>query len=235
MGAIPPGAAADRRPGTGRTLRLAHRGDHRRHPENSLAAIMAALEVPGCDGVEFDVRASRDGVPVIVHDETLARVQGRPEAVAALTAVELEALRVPRLEDVLAALPHRAFLDVELKEALGRAVVEVLASGRGPDLHNAVVSSFEPRAIARIRGLAPSWPCWLNAEDLEPATIRAALDLGCAGVSVEWRALEPEAVAAAGAAGLAVAAWTVTARPVYARLVELGVAAICVEGKALEG
>ena len=55
-------------------------------------------------------------------------------------------------------------------------------------------------------------------------------------VSVEWRALGPEAVARRRrAAGLAVAAWTVTARPVYARLVELGVAAICVEGKALEG
>lgn len=235
MGALPPGGASDPRLGRERTLRLAHRGDHRRHPENSLAAILAAVEVAACDGVEFDVRASRDGVPVIIHDETLARIQRRPEAVAELTAAELEALGVARLEDVLAALPHRAFLDVELKEALGRAVVEILAAGRGPDLHNAVVSSFEPHALARIRGLAPSWPCWLNAEDLEPATIRAAVDLGCAGVSVEWRALGPEAVAAAGAAGLAVAAWTVTARSVYTRLVDLGVAAICVEGKALEG
>ena len=235
MGALPPGGASAPRLGRERTLRLAHRGDHRRHPENSLAAIVGAVEVPGCDGVEFDVRASRDGVPVIVHDETLARVQGRPDAVAELTAAELEALGVPRLEDALAALPHRAFLDVELKEALGRAVVEVLAAGRGPDLHNAVISSFDPRAIARIRGLAPGWPCWLNAAELEPATIRAAVDLGCTGVSVQWRTLGPVAVAAAGAAGLAVAAWTVTARSVYARLVELGVAAICVEGKALEG
>lgn len=231
MDAEGPGA----RPAAGRTLRLAHRGDHRRYPENSLAALVAALDLPGCDGVEFDVRASRDGVPVVIHDDTLTRVQGRPEAVGQLGAAELEALGVPRLEDVLEALPHRAFLDVEIKESFGRTLIEVLAAGRGPDLHNAVVSAFEPGAIARVRGLAPSWPCWLNSDDLGPATIRTAADLGCAGIAVEWRALDAEAVAAARAEGLDVAAWTVTQRAAWSRLVGLGVVAICVEGEALEG
>ena len=59
-------------------IRLAHRGDWRHAPENSLGSIAAALAVPGCDGVEFDVRLSSDGVPVLLHDETLDRVQGRP-------------------------------------------------------------------------------------------------------------------------------------------------------------
>ena len=39
------------------------------------------VAVPGCDGLEFDVRRSRDGVPVLLHDETLERVQGRPDRV----------------------------------------------------------------------------------------------------------------------------------------------------------
>jgi glycerophosphoryl diester phosphodiesterase len=229
------GADLGGRPVAGRTLRLAHRGDHRVHRENTLAALVAALDLPGCDGVEFDVRAARDGVPVVIHDDTLARVQGRPEAVGQLSAAELEVLDVSRLEDVLAALPHRAFLDVEIKESFGRTLIEALAAGRGPDLNNAVVSAFEPGAIARVRGLAPSWPCWLNSDELGPVTIRVAVDLGCAGVSVGWRALDPDAVRAAQSAGLAVAAWTVTERPVFTRLVELGVQAICVEGEALEG
>ncbi len=216
-----------------RALRLAHRGDHRRHPENSLGAIVAAVEVPGCDGVEFDVRASRDGVPVIVHDATLARVQGRPEAVAELSVAELEPLGVPTLADVLSALPHRAFLDIELKESFGRRLVEVLAAGRGPDLHGAVLSGFEPAVLERMRGLVPAWPCWLNAADLEPATIATAVELGCRGVSVEWRAIHPAAARRARAAGLDVAAWTVTRTATYRRLVGLGVAAICVEGRAL--
>ena len=218
-----------------RTLRLAHRGDHRHHPENSLAAIVAALELPGCDGVEFDVRASRDGVPVVVHDGTLARVQGRPEAVADLTAADLATLGIPALADVLAALPRQAVLDVELKETFGRGLVEVLAAGRGPDLHNAVISSFVPVALERIRALVPGWPCWLNADDLESATIRTAVETGCRGVSVDWTRLTPESVAAAHTAGLDVAAWTVTQRRAYRRLADLGVVAICVEGSALTG
>ena len=80
----------------------------------------------------------------LLHDETLERVQGRPEPVQRGARPDaLEDLGVPSLADVLAAVPHRAFLDVELKGRHDRAVVEVLAAGRGPGLVNAVVSSFE--------------------------------------------------------------------------------------------
>ncbi|MDP9482278.1 MAG: glycerophosphodiester phosphodiesterase [Chloroflexota bacterium] len=217
------------------TLKLAHRGDHRRGPENSLAALLGAMEIPGCDGVEFDVRASSDGVPVLLHDATLERVQGRPQAVGELTADELGPLGIPRLAEVLEALPRRAFLDVELKEPFGRPLIEVLAAGRGPDMLNAVVSAFDPATIARIRDLVPGWPCWLNTRDLKPATISRAADLGCLGIAAQWKAIRPAGVAAARAGGLSVIAWTVTERSAYTRLVELGVGAICVEDEALDG
>ncbi len=217
------------------TLRLAHRGDHRHEAENSLEAILAALEVPGCDGVEFDVRAARDGTPVIVHDTTLARVQGRPEAVGELDPDELETLGVPRLSAVLTAIPRSAFLDIELKEPFGRTLVEILAAGRGPELHGAVISSHEVGALARIRGLVPGWPRWLNVPSLSAVAIATALDLGCRGVAVERAGIDGPRCAAAQAAGLEVAAWTVTDRADYLRLVGLGVVAICVEGDALTG
>src|SRR5262245_1193624 len=144
------------------TLRLAHRGDWRHHPENSLAALTAALAIPACDGLEFDVRRSSDGVPVLLHDETLTRVQGQPDRCDALTADELEALGIPSLADTLAAVGRKAFLDVELKGEHDRSVVEVLASGRGADLRDAVVSSFDTATLERVAGLAPAWPRWLN-------------------------------------------------------------------------
>ncbi len=219
----------------GRPLRLAHRGDWRRAPENTVPALLAAMDVPACDGVEFDVQRSADGVPILLHDDTLARVQGRPERPDQLSARALEDLDVPALADVLAALPRRAFLDVELKGDPGPAVVEVLASGRGPTLNRAVVSSFEPATLERIAGLAPTWPRWLNSEDLEPATIATAVELGCVAIAAEWHAIDAASVRAARAAGLDVAGWTVRRRDTFDRLERLGVVAMCVEAAALDG
>jgi glycerophosphoryl diester phosphodiesterase len=216
-------------------LRLAHRGDWRRSPENTIPALLAALKIPACGGVEFDVRLSSDGVPVLLHDETLARTHGRSEGVDDLKARALDAVGVPSLAQTLAALPHRAFLDVELKGRHDRAVVEVLAAGRGPGLVNAAVSSFETGTLERVAGLVPYWPRWLNAHDLEPDTIRIAAELECTAISVEWHAVDVASVARARAAGLEVAAWTVRRRDTAARLARLGVIATCVEAGALDG
>jgi glycerophosphoryl diester phosphodiesterase len=217
------------------TLRLAHRGDWRRGPENTIAAFLTALEVPGCDGLEFDVRAAAGGVPVVIHDETLDRVQGVAGRVASLTPDELAVHGVPTLEEVLAAVPRRAFLDVELKGDPGRGAVDVLTAGRGPGLERAVVSSFQPATLERVGRLAPSWPRWLNTRDLEPATIEAAVALECRGIAAQWRAIDARSAARVREAGLDLAAWTVRRRPTYSRLERLGVVAICAEAAALDG
>lgn len=224
-------------------LRLAHRGDWRVAPENTLAAMVAALAIPACDGLELDVRGSRDGVPVLLHDATLARVQGLDAAVDVLTAAELAAHGVPALADVLAldwppsatSRDGRPFLDVELKGQPVPAVVEVLESARGPGLERAVMSSFEPEALAWLAARRPAWPRWLNALDLEPPTIDAADRLGCVGVSVAWPAIDAGSLARARKRGLVVAAWTVRELAAYRRLDDLGVVAICAEAEALDG
>ena len=152
----------------------------------------AALAVRACDGLEFDVRASSDRIPVLNHDATLARVHGRPERVDEMTAVALGTLGIPTLREVLATVGRRAFLDVELKGDPGGAVIEVLAAGRGPALENAIVSSFERAALDRVARLAPSWPRWLNAPWLSPAAIadrdRARLPRGRARLAGDRRA-----------------------------------------------
>lgn len=216
-------------------LRLAHRGDWRRAPENTLPALAAALAVPGCDGVEFDVRISADGVPVLAHDETLERVYGRPGRIDGMTARELEDAGVASLGDALALIPHRAMIDVDLKGLHDRAVVEVLASGRGPGLVNGVVSSFVPETLERIAGLAPAWPRWLNAYQLSAEKIRTAVELECQAISVDFREIDASSLAAVRSAGLELAAWTVRRRTTYGRLQRQGVIAACVEAAALDG
>jgi glycerophosphoryl diester phosphodiesterase len=219
-------------------LLLAHRGDHRRAPENSLAAFRAALEIPGIDGLEVDVRAAADGVAVVLHDASLARVQGRRVRAVRLTARALAEHGVPTLTDLLAACPPGAFLDVELKEDLGEAALAPIRSVRGRQdggLHGVVISSFDRAALATVRSLEPGWPCWLNTTWLSERAIRAAVSLGCAGIAAEWHRIDVARAARVHAAGLDLAAWTVRDAQTRDRLAALGVAAACVEGDALPG
>jgi glycerophosphoryl diester phosphodiesterase len=217
-------------------LLLAHRGDHRQAPENTLDAFSAALAIPGIDGLELDARASADGVAIVLHDASLRRVQGRRIRAARLTAAALSELGVPTLAAVLAACPPHAFLDVELKEDLGEAVLGPLRAARGqPDgsLAGVALSSFDQEALAAVRRLSPAWPCWLNTARLSERAIREAGTLGCTGIAAEWHRIDPARAARVAAAGLDLAAWTVRDAGARDRLAGLGVVAACVEDRAL--
>jgi glycerophosphoryl diester phosphodiesterase len=217
-------------------LLLAHRGDHRRAPENTLAAFSAALAIPGIDGLELDVRASADGVAVVLHDASLRRVQGRRIRASRLTVTELAAHGVPSLAAVLAACPPDAFLDVELKDDLGEVAVAPLREARGcsdGSVAGVVISSFDQAALASVRSLVPAWPCWLNTVWLSDRAIRAAAALGCTGITAEWHRIDAARAARVAAAGLDLAAGTVRDAGARDRLARLGVVAACVEGAAL--
>ncbi len=80
---------------------IAHRGNAREFPENSIASLRSAIEL-GLDFIAFDVQLAADEVPVVIHDDTLVRTAGRPESVFDLTARELtriEAAERTRFED----------------------------------------------------------------------------------------------------------------------------------------
>jgi glycerophosphoryl diester phosphodiesterase len=93
-------------------LALAHRGRHAGCPENTLAAFAEAV-AHGADGIETDVRLSRDGRPVLFHD----RLAPDGREVAALSAAELSAAAgypVPTLDQALESFPD-LFWNVEIK------------------------------------------------------------------------------------------------------------------------
>ncbi len=230
-----PGSDPARGHGARPILVLAHRGEHRQRAENTIGAFLAALAVPGCDGLEFDVRAARDGTPVVGHDVTLARVFGRRRRISRLSTAELAAFGVPTLREVLETIPPRAFLDIELKEDVGAALLPILRAARGSAPAKVVVSSFDEDALRTIGRRAPELPTWLNVGRLDGDAVARASALGCRGVTAGQRSIGPAGMAAARAAGLDVAAWTVRRTSTLARLARLGVAAACVEDAALEG
>jgi glycerophosphoryl diester phosphodiesterase len=85
------------RPAAARPLILAHRGLTSRAPENTFAAVQAAIDL-GADGVEVDVQATADGDAVIFHDPGLGRLTARSEAVQDLSLAEL--VRIPYRDPV---------------------------------------------------------------------------------------------------------------------------------------
>lgn len=162
-------------------LIIGHRGASAHAPENTLAAFDQALR-DGADGIEFDVRLARDGVPILFHDATLRRTCRREGLVESLASDELQTLdagtwfnrrnpglarddfareRIPTLAQVLERFGQRAgVLYVEMKcdnpslsAPLARAVVE-LTRERGLS-DRVVVKSFAHDSIAEVKRLAP--------------------------------------------------------------------------------
>ncbi|GAC1573824.1 MAG: glycerophosphodiester phosphodiesterase [Candidatus Dormibacteria bacterium] len=133
---------------------VAHRGAWGEAPQNSLAALEAAIAL-GADVVELDVRVTRDGHRVVVHD---ARVGGVGGLVSRLDHAQLRERVVPGQVPGLAAMAEaaagRIALDVELKvDTAVSAVLTVLAGWLDPSAY--VVTSFMDTALAAVRDLAP--------------------------------------------------------------------------------
>jgi glycerophosphoryl diester phosphodiesterase len=128
---------------------IAHRGDHRSAPENSIAAFYAAAQA-GFDMIETDLRRCRDGI-VAFHD---SRIGDRP--VTELTRGEIRELSgslPPLLDDVIECCRGRIAMDLELKEpGLEEEVVAALA-GLPPE--SWLVSSFSIDVLTCVRSLEP--------------------------------------------------------------------------------
>jgi hypothetical protein len=146
----------------------AHRGLHDKAiPENSLAAFAAAARAGY--GIELDVQLSRDGVAMVFHDATLARVCGLEGKVADYTAAELQKMplcgmaehTIPTLADVLRTVDGRVPLLVEIKgyvqvAPVCEATVALLDTYKGAYLIESftpcVVHWFKKNRPAVIRG-----------------------------------------------------------------------------------
>ncbi len=144
-------------------LVYAHRGDRTRAGDNTLEAYSLAVEA-GTDGVELDVRRTRDGVLIVSHDD-------RYEKMDAFSSLDFDVLRelaplVPTLREAMDAIPRRVFVNVEIKnfptdagfDADRHLVDETLAELRAyDDPKRILLSSFDPISVQRAGAIGPEF------------------------------------------------------------------------------
>jgi glycerophosphoryl diester phosphodiesterase len=233
-----------------RVLNFAHRGASHNAPQNTLAAFSLALEMEA-DGVELDVQVSRDGEAVVIHDFTVDATTNGQGPVKDKTLAELKELdagswfdapsinsghcrfageHIPTLQEVIVEVGQQLLLNIELKvtgfgdEGL---VVEVVRLIEDHNLvHRAIVSSFNPLALRRVKRLNPHiCSGLLYYFDLPVHLIRTPFLLLADpdALHPEKRLVTPKYMTWAKERGYRVNAWTVDEPAEMERLIALGV------------
>jgi glycerophosphoryl diester phosphodiesterase len=215
---------------------FAHRGVVGRHAdENSIEAIKHAVELH-VDGIEVDIRRSRDDEAVIVHDPDLRRIAGDVRQVADLTAQELQEItlrngtRVALLDEMTANVPAPIEMDLEVKdrEAL-ELLVRKIRTSAGLRART-IISSFSQEVIEEAHRELPdvrtilllrNWPVRIK-------TFREWVSThGVYAVCFETRGWTEPRVVRMRSMGLVLAAWepfaSRTTKRRAQRLMKLGI------------
>jgi glycerophosphoryl diester phosphodiesterase len=211
---------------------VAHRGASSTRPENTIPSFEEAIRL-GAGIVELDVRLSRDGVPVVIHDPAVDRTTDGTGLVHELSAAELSSLNagteaeptpVPTLAEVLRCVSGRGAIASEIKNIPGEPAFEptrepiveaVHAELEHQGFDGAVlVISFNPSSIAASKLVAPDVPTGFLTTDLVPPrealayAASAGHDMVLPGTRASIPA-GPSFVEEVHAAGLRVGTWTV--------------------------
>jgi glycerophosphoryl diester phosphodiesterase len=157
---------------------IAHRGEHLHNPENTLAAIRGAIAA-GADYVELDVRTTRDGHLVLMHDDTVDRTTEGHGEVTRFSLAEISQLkvkpvgntgpadlRVPTFEKALHLAHKHIHVYVDCKDLAPAALVIALKQA---DMSSSVVVYGDDPFLANVHRLAPALHVMPEADD--PATV----------------------------------------------------------------
>ena len=237
---------------------LAHRGGGTRAPENTLAAMRCGLAY-GFHAVEFDVMLSRDGVPILMHDDQMGRTVAGCGHISQLTAAEVLALdagawfgpqfvgeRVPTFADVIAfCKAHGIWMNVEIKPAsgfereTGQAVAvlvqqmfaaEIAARAHGADAAALpLLSSFSYDALQAAQRTAVEIPRGLLMDRVLPDWQSALQELDAVALHTNHQHLSPELTAQVKAAGYGLLCYTVNDVQRATDILAWGVDAFCTD------
>ena len=145
-----------------KTKIFAHRGASGYAPENTLEAFALAI-TQGADGIELDVQLTKDGIPVVIHDETIDRVTLKE--LKKLTVLknkfpEYSAAKIPTLEEVLDAVKASGIqVNIELKTGIywypeiEQKVADLVKKAGMEEL--VIYSSFNHYSVQQMKKIVP--------------------------------------------------------------------------------
>lgn len=215
---------------------VAHRGASFDAPENTLAAFKKAWSL-GAEAVELDVRVTRDGKVVVIHDPSTQRTGGADLVVAEHTLAELAAIdvgawkgpqfageHIPTLHDVLATIPPKRSLFVEIKSDITTvpAVAAAVRAGT-PTSAQILLQGYDPDSLAALAAALPDAPAFWTVDPQVDTTGKAfpyphtliadAVRRTFAGLALRGDGVDDAFLAAARAANLDVDIWTINDGP----------------------
>lgn len=144
-------------------LIIGHRGARSTHPENTIAALQAGLDM-GVDALEFDVRLTKDNIPILLHDRTLIRTHKLLHLIGHSTFANLQELLqdtthpIATLDEVLELFGSRVLLNLELKDKGSAAHVLPQIERRikrKEDWDTFLFSSFKTSELRITRQISP--------------------------------------------------------------------------------
>ncbi|MEH0446720.1 MULTISPECIES: glycerophosphodiester phosphodiesterase [unclassified Streptomyces] len=207
---------------------VAHRGDPYRLRENTIASLRSALDL-GADAVECDVRLTRDGVPVLLHDATLKRLWAHDRPLASLSAAEVRGLTagaVPTLAEALAATEgSRLMLDLPGTREVGaaRRIVDAVREAGATDR---VYYCAGAVAMLAVRAADPSAEIALTCTSLAPPRPALLAAVRPRWLNYRFSLVDRELAARVHRAGHLLSVWTPDTRRSLRRLIGLGVDSI---------
>ncbi|WP_318201126.1 glycerophosphodiester phosphodiesterase [Streptomyces sp. SCL15-4] len=204
---------------------VAHRGDPYRFRENTIDSLRSALG-RGADAVEVDVRLTRDGVPVLLHDETLRRLWEVDRPLGALSAEELRGLTaggVPTLAEALAATGDSRVM-VDLCGPVGRrTVARTLDVVRQSGARDRVYYSAGAEAMLAVRAADPAAEIALTRTTLAPPRPALLAAVRPRWLNYRFSLVDRDLAARVHRDGCLLSVWTPDTRRSMSRLLDLGV------------
>ncbi|WP_189956134.1 glycerophosphodiester phosphodiesterase [Streptomyces alanosinicus] len=207
---------------------VAHRGDPYRFRENTIDSLRSALD-RGADAVEVDVRLTRDGVPVLLHDDTLRRLWRHDRPLAALSAEEVRGLTaggVPTLAQALAATGDSRVL-LDLCGRVGRRTADrVVDAVRQSGAEDRVYYCAGAEAMLAVRAADPAAEIALTWTSLAPPRPALLDAVRPRWLNYRFSLVSRDLAARVHHDGRLLSVWTPDTRRAMTRLLDLGVDSI---------